>query len=253
MKTNKWNKKGFTLVELLVVIAIIASLAGLATPVILKARKSADRTTAISNAKQVYSFLTEFERDFSSFPSPQTVADDPTLSVGGSGSSNSLLGQLIVGGYSNKSERVFWVKGGTSSNKRADDIIEPSNKILEAGECSFAYTLKDSKTGFSTSDSGGIPILMVPMTGNGYTFNNNPFDNRGVYLKIDGSVLDGRIDPQKLLRLDGGKTLFDTSQGSVWSNGDTKITPVVIYPKGVTASSGIVQPAASTTKEATVN
>ena len=48
--TKKQMRKGFTLVELLVVIAIIAVLAGLATPAILKAKKSADKAKTISNA-----------------------------------------------------------------------------------------------------------------------------------------------------------------------------------------------------------
>ena len=49
--------KGFTLVELLVVIAIIAVLAGIATPLILKAQKAGDRTKALANAKSAVSYI----------------------------------------------------------------------------------------------------------------------------------------------------------------------------------------------------
>ena len=62
MKLIKTQKmKGFTLVELLVVIAIIAVLAGIATPLILKAQKAGDRTKAIANAKSIASGLMSFK------------------------------------------------------------------------------------------------------------------------------------------------------------------------------------------------
>ncbi len=63
MKMNRLTRKGFTLVELLVVIAIIVALAALATPAILKQRKKMDMTQAISNSKQVYLVLMDFEQD----------------------------------------------------------------------------------------------------------------------------------------------------------------------------------------------
>ncbi|MDB4512561.1 prepilin-type N-terminal cleavage/methylation domain-containing protein [bacterium] len=65
-------RKGFTLVELLVVIAIIAVLAGLATPAILKAKKSADKAKTISNAKQIGIAMTEFDNQYGEFPSDVT-------------------------------------------------------------------------------------------------------------------------------------------------------------------------------------
>ena len=47
------QRAGFTLVELLVVIAIIATLAGLLVPTIMIAQERTQRTTCLSNLKQI--------------------------------------------------------------------------------------------------------------------------------------------------------------------------------------------------------
>ena len=67
MKTNvQTTRRGFTLVELLVVIVIIASLAGLTAPMVIRQRKKADQTEAVSNSRQIGIAMLEFDNDYGS-------------------------------------------------------------------------------------------------------------------------------------------------------------------------------------------
>jgi len=241
MKMKKWNRKGFTLVELLVVIAIIVALAALATPAILKQRKKVDKVQAISNAKQVYLLMMDFESDFGSFPDSKTAEASNNAKSFNGNTANSLLGQLIAEGFTT-SEEIFYAKGGNAaSNKKPDNVVSPEAQILKAGECGFAYTLVTGGTsstttarGLSTSDNGGIPILTTPVTTGGAEaiFNPSPFDNRGVYLRVDGSAREERINPNdNKVKIGGGKTLFQSGEGTVWGEGDTKLNPQILLPQ----------------------
>jgi prepilin-type N-terminal cleavage/methylation domain-containing protein len=237
MKTKQWTRKGFTLVELLVVIAIIVALAALATPAILRQRKKMDMTQAVSNSKQVYLVLMDFEQDLGSFPSAETAQQSDELNSFTGTQSNRLLGQLIAGGYT-KSEEIFYAKGGNpSGNRKPDDVISPVGKILETGECGFAYvnvTGTSGLRGLSTSDNGGIPIIMAPVSTAGAepTFKPDPYDNKGVYLRIDGSARTERLNTQtNQLKIAGGKTLFQTGAGTVWGEGDNALQPTVYLPQ----------------------
>ncbi|WP_411827009.1 type II secretion system protein [Luteolibacter sp. AS25] len=64
MKTQTTRRvHGFTLVELLVVIAIIATLTGISTTAIFRFRKSADKTTALNNIRQLQIANTAYSSD----------------------------------------------------------------------------------------------------------------------------------------------------------------------------------------------
>ncbi|MFY7816812.1 MAG: prepilin-type N-terminal cleavage/methylation domain-containing protein [Akkermansiaceae bacterium] len=241
MKTNKWTRKGFTLVELLVVIAIIVALAALATPAILRQRKKMDMTQAISNSKQIYLVLQDFEQDFGNFPDTNTATQSQDLQQFSGNFANQLLGQLIAGGYT-RSEEIFFAKGGNpAGNKKPDDVINPVASILQQGECGFAYVLvtggsssSGTARGLSTSDNGGIPILCAPVKtgGNDAVFNADPYDNRGVYLRVDGSARSERLNSNdNRVRLGGGNTLFGAGVGTVWGQGASALQPNVLLPQ----------------------
>lgn len=228
---------GFTLVELLVVIAIIAALAGLATPAILRAKKSADLTEATNNLRNLGVFMFAFEDEFGSFPSQQIREENQERFQNASGgdNSNDLLGLLIAGGITN-SEEIFYAKGGTRRNKKPDNVINSPAKILEAGECGFGYVMLSGGEAMSTSDNGGRPLVVAPLDpgsqgGDNPNFNDTPYNGRAVYLRIDNSVKQNQIGTssnQGKVLLPGNKTLFETGEDTVW---DTDATPDVKAPK----------------------
>lgn len=228
MKTKPWTRKGFTLVELLVVIAIIVALAALATPAILKQRKKMDSTQAISNAKQVYLVLMDFEADRGSFPSAATLAADTDLT-----GSPQDLSQLVVGGYTT-SEEIFYAKAGNAANIKPDDVINAPAECLKAGECGFAYVTvtptAGTERGLSTSDNGGIPVLCAPVLtgGSDAVFKTDPYDNRGVYLRVDGSARSDRLNADDKVKLQGAdRDLFAVGADTVWG---TALAPTVTLP-----------------------
>ncbi len=67
-RTTLAHRRGFTLIELLVVIAIIAILAAILFPVFATARESARRGTTISNLRQIYQGVTQYELDNRHYP-----------------------------------------------------------------------------------------------------------------------------------------------------------------------------------------
>jgi prepilin-type N-terminal cleavage/methylation domain-containing protein len=233
MNSTLRRTRGFTLVELLVVIAIIAALAGLATPAILRAKKSADLTEATNNLRNLGIFMFAFEDEFGTFPSEEIYSDNQNRFKNASGGSdaNALLGLLLAGGFTN-SEEVFYAKGGASVNKKPDNVINSPAKILEAGECGFGYVMINQSEAMSTSDNGGRPLLVAPLErnsgGSNPQFNDNPYNGRGVYLRIDQSVKQNQIDEtDKTILLPGNLHLFETGEDTVWDQDN----PFVQAPK----------------------
>lgn len=70
-RTRRAGRKanaGFTLIELLTVIAIIAILAAILFPVFAQAREAARRGTTMSNMRQIYQGVTQYELDNRHYP-----------------------------------------------------------------------------------------------------------------------------------------------------------------------------------------
>ncbi len=231
MKPKSKTTRGFTLVELLVVIVIIAALAGLTAPMVIRQRKKADQTEAVSNARQIGLALFEFENDYGSYPDPTTAtavtdATGSTLTLG-TGSSNDFFRQLLAGNYS-QSEKMFYAK--ISKTKKPDDNISGA-EALKAGEVGFAYMMKGT-AGFNAGGNPGRPIACTPLLNNATdgTFDPAPFDSKAIILRMDNSATSINIKLDNTILLGGtGSGLTKTGKETVW--GEMTDTVVIMPPK----------------------
>jgi prepilin-type N-terminal cleavage/methylation domain-containing protein len=227
---NTQKMKGFTLVELLVVIAIIAVLAGIATPLILKAQKAGDRTKAIANAKSIASGLMSFNQEFNSYPSQTTGEDlknqEKILPDGDN--ANTYLAQLIVS-KTIDNEKVFFAPGVPGS-KEGDNMTGDVDKILGRGENSFGYIMADNDQPL-TETSSYTPLILAPIkAGSGSdepTFSKGAYGEKYVMGLADGSAKAESIAESGIAMSEGRSSLFQTGPDSLF--GDD--TPVVKLPK----------------------
>lgn len=217
--TNKNRALGFTLVELLVVIAIIAALAAMATPVIMKQNKKAAMTQATSNAKQIFYLMIEFDGDYNQFPG-EDVTDVDLAPYASGGTSNEIFKMFFEGGYT-KSEEIFFAKGGAAKKGTPDNVIS-DGRILEAGECGFAYIRNQS-----TSENSGRPLLLAPMPDSAEIFDPSPYDGKGVVLRIDGAVKQMLLSKEFKAKMGDGTLFSETGTDSVWG-GDYKKVDVLL-------------------------
>jgi prepilin-type N-terminal cleavage/methylation domain-containing protein len=231
MKMNQKMRSGFTLVELLVVIVIIAALAGLTAPMVIRQRKKADQTEAVSNARQIGLALFEFETAYGSFPDNSTGTEvtantGSALTFGGS-AANDYFRQLIAAEIS-QSEAMFYAK--TAFSKKPDNVFNTAQNALAAGEVGFGYIM-NGNVAFSTAGNPARPIVVAPLA---FPFSTGQFDvdlydAKAVVLRIDNSVQSIPILRQsKLAQLGGTKNLLQTGDDTVWGTG---VTPTIINPQ----------------------
>jgi hypothetical protein len=215
-----WLKCFFALLCILIVDALL-------NPVIWNSTKKMDMTQAISNSKQIYLVLLDFENDMGKFPDDETAAKAELHAFRGP-HSNDYLGQLIAGGYA-KTEQIFYAYDKRYPRK-PDDLISPPEQILQKGECGFGYVMieeKGKERGLSSKDNGGLPLVVAPIVNSLGVFETKSYAGRGVYLRVDGSARNERLDSNNKVRV-GPLTLFDTGTGTVWG---TELKPVILLPE----------------------
>ncbi len=227
---HKKHRSGSPILLGLILLIVIAAIFAISTPHIHRCGNRATMTEAVNNAKQVFYLMIEFDGDYGEFPGDGTAVihkdenGEPYLDMRAYKGrySNDYLRQFIVAGYT-KSEEIFYVYG--ASDKKPDNVISSPGKILEAGECGFAYVKNQS-----TSDNSGRPILISQMTGEGLTFDSDPYDGKAVVLRIDGAVKQLRINKAGEAVVQGTQTLFDTGPGTVWE-GEEFDPSQVVFPE----------------------
>jgi prepilin-type N-terminal cleavage/methylation domain-containing protein len=231
MKMNPKNRRGFTLVELLVVIVIIAALAGLTAPMVIRQRKKADQTEAVSNARQIGLALFEFETAYGSFPDATTAEEvkknTETVLTLGTANANDYFRQLIAAEVC-QSEAMFYAK--TAFTKKPDNVFNTSQNALTAGEVGYGYIM-NTNNAFSTAGNPARPICVAPLA---FPFSTGQFDTdlydfKAVVLRMDNSVQSVPIlKSSKLAQLGGGKNLLSTGDDTVWGTG---VTPTISNPQ----------------------
>lgn len=211
-------------------ILAVAILAGIMVPVIFSQRKKAARSAALANARNVGMALDNFEKDYGSYPSAATVKEiqfnqpDSSLTFGYE-YSNDYFRQLIAAGYVD-SEEFFYAR--TPYTRKPDNDIKGA-RCLAAGEVGFGYIMASASEALSSQANPECPIIVTPLLNAAAdgTFDPFDFDRKAVVLRIDNSVWVESIRPSdKKVLIGGGKTLFQSGEGTVW--GDIK--PVIRTP-----------------------
>jgi prepilin-type N-terminal cleavage/methylation domain-containing protein len=234
MKTHRrLAARGFTLVELLVVIVIVATLAGLASPVVLKKLKEGDRIQAISNSREIYKAMFTFRNDYQSFPDRTTFqavkeATESSILQSNGNFSNDFFRQLLAADLGN--EKIFYAKA--AGVKKPDNNYNTAANALAPGEVGFGYVLDN---GMALDDSNtDRPIVVAPLVrGSAELFDAGPFSGKAVFLLLDGSVDEKTITKSKKISMGGGKFLLQNGEGTVWG---TEVKPKIAPPKMAAAA-----------------
>ena len=223
------GKPAFGIKLVLWVLLVIFVFVMIMTPVVIRQRKKMDMSQAMSNSRSIYCVLMDFESDLGHFPDDCSAAKNPELNDFRGNHSDDYLGQLIAGGYV-KSEEIFFVKDVRYRNLKPDDVISPPSRIFENNECGFSYVMTEvngKRFGLSTDDDERLPILMAPLVNDRGSYEHKSFSNLGMYLRVDGSIRNEKLDPSdRKIHVKGG-TLLDSGPHTMWGNKK----PVALLPE----------------------
>ena len=171
-------------------------------------RASENRRHATNSLKQIGPMLIEFDSEYGQLPDAATIpaVKDKTRTplTLGSGSSNALFRQLLLGEYGS-GEKPFWVRTADSPNL-PDEVFTSDAKALVKGECVYSYV-----AGLKASDDGETPVVMAPLLPGKLVFDREIFNGKAMILSLDNSVRrlpieeDGRV-------LVNGMDMFDPKQ-----------------------------------------
>ena len=154
-QSRKLTNRAFTLIELLVVIGIIAILVGVAAPGLTGSMLTGRIAQATAHARQVALALRMYAQDNDgNFPENTSFQ-----------SSNDAFRELFPG-YMD-TEAIFAV-ASSPVGKKADNAIEPRERILARGENHWAYV-----QGLSTTSNSNWPLVVDHSDGSGH-FGNDP-------------------------------------------------------------------------------
>ena len=223
---------GLTPAVLGVGIVVFAALGMVSFPVILKQRKVADRTWAISGLKHTGTMLIEFEGEFGSFPDDKTALEvkeaTGTDFVFTGAYSNDYFRQMLAGG-GGKSEKPFWCKTPHTLRK-VDEDFSTSAEALKPGEVGYSYIMASPTRGQKTKDEPTRPVLVAPSMQfrPDWTFDPEPYGGKAVVLRLDNSATAMQIGADNKIITNSGKTLGDTGENTPWG---TKMTPVLCAPQ----------------------
>lgn len=190
-------------------IVMIAMLAGLTAPMVIRQRKKADQTEAISNARSFGLALTEFESEYGRFPDASTAAlvanDTNTPEITGT-SSNARFRQLFRANIT-QSEHSFYAKA--AGTRKPDGNIS-GDQAVAPGECGFGYV-----ENVRTDDNIPRPLAMAPFVKGSTSFDHMPFDGKAVILWSDNSVRSETINRITGEVIIDGQNLLDDNH-PVW-------------------------------------
>lgn len=235
MKTNVKTRRGFTLVELLVVIVIIASLAGLTAPMVIRQRKKADQTEAVSNARQIGLAFLEFETEFGSLPGASALtqlnttggAYTDSVVKGAAGANSNGYFKMLMQADLTQSESIFYAKA--QGTIKPDGNVSSDTEALKAKEVGFGYVTVGSNEGLSSAGNPSRPAILTPLTPGAVTLDPAPFDKNLVVLRLDNSAASLRMKVASGATVGtvvvGGVDLF-TSTNTVWGG----LTPTIKAP-----------------------
>jgi len=214
-KTIRWR---FWLLQ----IVLIAILVTLVMPFVIKQKKKADQTRAISSLRQIGFALLEFESDFGSYPSEATAQlvtyKNPKHGHNLSGvSSNALFRQLFAAELTQPEQMFYaWIP----DVRKPDGDISP-DRLLEKGELGFAYV-----AGMTFEVNPARPIAFTPIIPGTTRFDSKPFDGFALVLRTDNSVRTYDIHKDGHIYDDKGISLL-SPKNPIW-DGEA---PDIRYPE----------------------